>query len=165
MFKCQEALRIRKEHQSKYGHVILPDCLPSTSRYHFDCYKKLNVLGKTHRKILLEMTETLSPQSENKITRSSNKLDKTRREKIFPKSSMFRGKIKETVKKNQQKLVQAEIKNFEINIKQLTGWMMEKCCKKYQTLTLLQRKLDTMDFVGQNTKLKLERHQNESKKK
>ena len=47
----------------------------------------------------------------------------------------------------------------------LTGWMMKKCCEKYQTSTLSRRKLDTMDFVGHNTKLELERHQKEKKKK
>ena len=42
---------------------------------------------------------------------------------------------------------------------------MKKCCEKYQKLTLLLKKLDIMDFVGQNTKLELERHQKEKKKK
>ena len=50
MFKCHEALRIRKENQSKYGHVNLPDCLPSTAGYHLDCYKKVTVLGKKTEK-------------------------------------------------------------------------------------------------------------------
>ena len=42
---------------------------------------------------------------------------------------------------------------------------MKKYCEKHQTSTLLRRKLDIMDFVGQNAKLQLERHQKEKKKK
>ena len=38
---------------------------------------------------------------------------------------------------------------------------MKIWCEKCQASTLSQRKLDTMDFVGQNTKLDLERHQKE----
>ena len=47
----------------------------------------------------------------------------------------------------------------------LTGWMMKKCCKKYRASTLFRKKLDTMDFVGQNTKLGLERHHIEMNQK
>ena len=43
----------------------------------------------------------------------------------------------------------------------LTGWMMKKCCKNIKHRLNLRRKLDTMDFVGQNAKLELERHQKE----
>ena len=42
---------------------------------------------------------------------------------------------------------------------------MKKCSEKYQTSTWSRKKLDTMDLVEQNTKLELERHQNEEKKK
>ena len=46
MFKIQEALRIQKENELKYGHVILPGYLQSTSGYPLDCYKKFTALGK-----------------------------------------------------------------------------------------------------------------------
>ena len=122
----------------------------------------LTALDKTHRKNLQEMTETLPPQSENKITRFSSKLVKTNRIGIFPKTCIFCGKIRKTVKKNEPKLVQAEIKIFEVNIKKYANWWDdEEILQKYQTLTLLQRKLNNMDFVRQNTKLELERHQKE----
>lgn len=79
---------------------------------------------------------------------------------------MFCGKLKKTVKKNQQKLVQPETKDFEVNLKKYANWLdMKKCSEKYQTSTLSRRKLDTMDLVEQNTKLELERHENEEKKK
>ena len=78
----------------KYGHVIVPDCLPSISEYRLHCYKKLTALGKTHKKNLQEMTETLPPQPENKIAHSSSKLGKTNRVRIFPKTCIFCGKIR-----------------------------------------------------------------------
>ena len=74
--KCQEALTIRKNDQLKYGHVILSDCLPSTSGYHLDCHIKFTAFGK-HRKNLKEMNQPLLQQSESKITRSFSKPDKT----------------------------------------------------------------------------------------
>ena len=49
----------------------------------------LTALDKTHRKNLQEMTETLPPQPENKITRFSSKLVKTNRIGIFPKNVYF----------------------------------------------------------------------------
>ena len=49
------------------------------------------------------MTETLSLQPENEITRSSSKLDKTNRVGIVLKTCVFYGKIRKTVKKNVQK--------------------------------------------------------------
>ena len=49
---------------------------------------------------------------------------------------MFCGKLKKTVKKNQQKLVQPETKDFEVNLKKYANWLdMKKCCEKYQTST------------------------------
>lgn len=76
---CQEALRIWKKNQLKYGRAILLDCLPSSSGYHLDCHEKFTALSKTHKKYLREITETLQTQPENKITLSSSKLDKTNR--------------------------------------------------------------------------------------
>ena len=49
---------------------------------------------------------------------------------------MFCGKLKKTVKKNQQKLVQPETKDFEVNLKKYANWLdMKKCSEKYQTST------------------------------
>ena len=45
------------------------------------------------------MTETLPPQPENKITRSSSKLDKTNRVGIFPKICIFCGNSQEKLAK------------------------------------------------------------------
>ena len=49
------------------------------------------------------MTETLSLQRENEITRPSSKLDETNRVGVVPKMCIFYGKIGKTVKKNVQK--------------------------------------------------------------
>ena len=89
IFKCQEDLRIRKENQLKYGHVILPDYLPSTLEYQVTAFKTFTALGKTNRKNLQEMSETLPPQPENKVTCSSSKLDETNRVRIFLKQVYF----------------------------------------------------------------------------
>ena len=43
----------------------------------------------------------------------------------------------------------------------LTGWVIQKCCEKYQLPTLSRRKLHTMGSVGQNTKLELKSHEKE----
>ena len=94
IFKCQEDLRIRKENQLRYGHVILPDYLPSTLEYQVTAFKTFTALGKTNRKNLQEMSETLPSQPENKITRSSSKLHETNRVRIFPKTGIFCGKIR-----------------------------------------------------------------------
>ena len=83
--ECQEALTIRKNNQLKYGYVILPDYLLSTSGYHLNSYKNFTALGKTKKKNLQEMTEPLWPQPESKITHSFSKLDKTIPVGIFPK--------------------------------------------------------------------------------
>ena len=74
------------------------------------------------------MTKALLSQPENKITRSSSKLDKTNREGIFPKTYIFCEKLRKTFGKNKQKLVQAERKIFtsrlflEVNIKKYSNW-------------------------------------------
>ena len=64
----------------------------------------------------------MRPQRDSKITRSFCKLDETNRVGIFPKTYIFCGKIRKTVKKNEQKLLQAETKN-EVNIKKYTNWL------------------------------------------
>ena len=69
------------------------------------------------------MTETLPPQAENKITCSVSGLDKTSGVGMFPKTCIFCGKIRKTVKKNEQILVQGEKKNFEVNIKKYANWL------------------------------------------
>ena len=84
MLMGQENLRIWKNNPLKYGRVILPNYLPSTSGYHLDCYKNFTGLGKTPRKTLQEMIEPLQPHPESKITRSFSKLDKTNWVGIFP---------------------------------------------------------------------------------
>ena len=142
MLKCQEALRIRKNNQLKYRRVILTDYLPSTSGYHLDCCKTFTALGKTHRNNLQEMTEPLRPQPESKITRSFSKLDKTNRIGIFPKTCIFCGKIRKTVKKNEQKLVQAETKNFEVNIKKYANWLDdEEMLRKISNIVFIAKKI------------------------
>ena len=65
------------------------------------------------------MTKPLRPQPGTKITRSFSKLDKTNRVGIFPKTCIFCGKKRKTVKKNEQKLVQAETKSFEVNFEKV----------------------------------------------
>ena len=63
------------------------------------------------------MMEPLRPQPKSKITRSFSELDKANRVGVFPKTCTFCGKIRKTVKQKEQTLVQAETKNFEVNIK------------------------------------------------
>ena len=79
VLKCQEALRIRKKKLVKIWTRYPSRLFTINIRYHLDCYKKFTTLGKTHRKNLPQMTETLPPKPENKIIHSSSKVDKTNR--------------------------------------------------------------------------------------
>ena len=72
------------------------------------------------------MNQPLLQQSESKITRSFSKPDKTNWVGIFPKTCIFFGKVKKAVKKNEQNLVQAETKNYEVNIKRYANWLDDK---------------------------------------
>ena len=148
MLSVKKPLASGKKNQLKYGQVILSDCLPSTSGHYLDCYKKFTTLGKTQRKNLQEMTETLPPQPENKITRSSSKLDKTNEIGIFPKTCIFCGKIRKTVNKNEQKLVQAESKNFEVIIKKYANWLDdEEMLQKIFSINFIAKEIRYLDFV------------------
>ena len=94
------------------------------------------------------MTETLPPQPENKITRSSSKLDKTNQIGIFPKTCIFCGKIRKTVNKNEQKLVQAESKNFEVTIKKYANWLDdEEMLQKIFSINFIAKEIRYLDFV------------------
>ena len=86
------------------------------------------------------MTETLAPQPEDKITRSSGKLDKTNRVGIFPKTYIFCGKI---------------IKTELVNIKKYVNLLDDK--EMLLRISNIDFIANAMDFVGQNTKLELQR--------
>ena len=44
---------------------------------------------------------------------------------IFPKTCIFCAKIRKTVKKNEQRFVQAERKSFDINIEKYGNWLVD----------------------------------------
>ena len=45
---------------------------------------------------------------------------------IFPKTCIFCGKIRKTVKKNEQRFVQAERKSFEVNNNKYGNWLNDE---------------------------------------
>ena len=81
----------------------------------------------------------MQPQSKSKVIRFFSKLDKTNRVRIFHETCIFCGKIRQTVKKNEQKLVQAERKNFEVNFKKCANWLDDE---------EIVRKISNNDFIA-----------------